>query len=166
MNSHRRVKTAAIPPVPHDVQVFVLSEILPDHCCLVLDLFHRSVTVLRFEEAVLASSHACFSLTPSAARVLACMLRASPASCSYQALFAALYPLGSDAGGWEPTLGLRPIRRALRALAPVLRQLGLQVVALRGQGYLLVGAPRPEETGREPAIPSRRSTEQKGRSAC
>lgn len=80
-------------------------------------------------------------LSPSASRVFLALLQAYPQYCSHQTLLAALYPAVQETPdlGWEQHV--RPIRRALHRLAPVLQAFGLEVVALRRRGYLLAPSP-------------------------
>ena len=116
---------------------------MPHDARLLLDAQTNTAILLRFEGITLASTHRSFQLTPSATRIFLCLLQAYPAFCSHQALFLTLYPLPQARDGervWQRDLALRPIRRALVALLPALRSFGLQVVALRGQGYMLTAA--------------------------
>jgi hypothetical protein len=123
------------------VQAFALPpELLSADMRLLLDSCSNTVILLHLENADLAASHSSFQLTPSAMRVFLLLLQAYPAYCSYQSLFLALYPLAQEQEAnriWQRDLALRPIRRALVALSPALRGLGLQAISLRGQGYVL-----------------------------
>lgn len=123
--------------------VFDVQGLLPHDARLLLDTQTNTAILLRFEGRALASTHRSCQLTPSATRIFLCLLQAYPAFCSYRSLFLTLYPLPKARDGerlWQRELALRPIRRALVALLPALRSFGLQVVALRGQGYLLAAA--------------------------
>ena len=122
--------------------VFALPEIFPERTQVLLDLRSSTAILLNQEsEGPTPLLHFC-QLTPSAARVFLALLEAYPQHCPYQTLFSALYPAALDGPPpvWEHYV--RPIRRALRHLAPVLRAFGLEVVALRGRGYLLAPAAR------------------------
>lgn len=123
--------------------VFDVQGLLPHDARLLLNVQTNTVILLRFEGTALASTHRSFHLTPSATRIFLCLLQAYPAFCSYRSLFLTLYPLPKARDGerlWQRDLALRPIRRTLGTLLPALRSFGLQVVALRGQGYLLAAA--------------------------
>lgn len=141
-------RTVAMPdPSTSVVSAFALQGMLPGPLRLLLDVNTNTVIALRFEGTALASSHAAFSLTPSAARILHCLLQAYPAVCSHQSLLFALYPSPRSPEAthvWERDLALRPIRRALATLVPVLRLLGIAVASLRGRGYILVEADNPK----------------------
>ena len=82
---------------------------------------------------------------PTAAPILLALLQHYPQHCPYRELFAVLYPHSRhlDEHAWEQERGraIPLIRRALKALLPILRGCGLQAHAVRGQGYVL--APRP-----------------------
>jgi DNA-binding response OmpR family regulator len=123
-------------------QVFALPEILPAHTRIVLDVQARLTLLLTLNEGEAAPLVRSFQLTPSATRVFLALLQAYPQHCPYQTLFSALYPASQEAPSavWEHYV--RPIRRALRHLSPILRAFGLEVVALRGHGYLLTPAAR------------------------
>lgn len=127
---------------PRVAQVFTLPEILPEHTRIVLDVEARLVLLLLFDEKEPAPLVRSFQLSSSAVRVFLALLQAYPQYCRYQTLFSALYPvmLDSSTPTWEHDV--RPIRHALRSLAPVLQAFGLAVVALRGRGYLLVPCTR------------------------
>ena len=137
-------KTSTLSPLPSQqaTWVFALPEILPEHTRLLLDSHARTAILLHLDEKEPIPSVHSFPLTPSAARIFLALLQAYPQYCPYHTLFAALYPasLGEPSSVWEHTV--RPIRRALVALAPVMRAFGLEVIALRGHGYLLAPAAR------------------------
>ncbi len=147
-------KASTLSPLPSQqaTWVFALPEILPEHTRVVLDAHARTAILLRLDEKEPIPSVRSFPLTPSAARIFLALLQAYPQYCPYHTLFTALYPAsqGEPSSVWEHTV--RPIRRALVALAPVMRAFGLEVVALRGRGYLL--APAARFTG----LPNRRQT--------
>lgn len=73
-----------------------------------------------------------FPLTPSATQVFLTLLQAYPHACSYQSLFRSLSPLASTHAEREEVgeskLAVSPIRRALKAPLPTLRNLGWQVI--------------------------------------
>lgn len=142
MFEERRATIVAPEVIPKAAQVFALTEILPEQTQIVLDVQARLALLLKLDEGKTAPLVRSFQLTPSAARVFLALLEAYPQHCPYQTLFLVLYPAPLDTSSpvWEPYV--RPIRRALRHLAPVLRAFGLEVVALRGRGYLLASAAR------------------------
>ncbi|HEU5376970.1 MAG TPA: helix-turn-helix domain-containing protein [Ktedonobacteraceae bacterium] len=101
------------------------------------------------------------SLTPASTRLFLALLQAYPWPCSYQSLYHVLYPSPKrtdDNDWWEQVkdLALPMIRRALKKLAPALRAGRVQVIALRGQGYLL--APATRQTPRQGEAPDERKT--------
>lgn len=135
--------TILSPEVSHRAaQVFTLPEILPAHTRIVLDVEARLVLLLMLDEREPVPLVRSFQLSSSSVRVFLALLQAYPQYCQYQTLFSALYPvtLGSPTPIWEHYV--RPVRRALRYLTPVLQAFGLAVVALRGRGYLLVPCTR------------------------
>jgi hypothetical protein len=123
------------------VHLFALPELLPASVRLLLDVQTSTALLFRLEGTEVAPFPHSFPLTPSSARVLFALLEAYPRYCSYRSLFALLYPLPSEqeepGRWWQQELAVRPIRRALVTLLPLLRFLDLQVVSLRGQGYVL-----------------------------
>ncbi|HEU5378023.1 MAG TPA: helix-turn-helix domain-containing protein [Ktedonobacteraceae bacterium] len=129
-----------------DVRVFALPEILPERVRVVLDVNSRMALLLDLDGEETAPLLHSSQLTPSAARVFLALLQAYPQHCSYQALLAVLYPSSPEGSSSAWDRHVRPIRRALVALAPVLRAFGLEVVSLRGHGYLLASAPHPSDT--------------------
>ncbi len=142
MFEERRAAIVSSEVIPKAAQVFALSEILSEQTQIVLDVQARLAVLLKLDGGKTAPLVRSFQLTPSAARVFLALLEAYPQHCPYQTLFVALYPAPLDTSSpvWEQYV--RPIRRALRHLAPVLRAFGLEVVALRGRGYLLASAAR------------------------
>lgn len=129
-------------PVLRSAQSFALTGLLPAHSCLALDVRSGLVLLLDLsapeQEPFLCSC----VVTPAAARLLQALAQAYPSCCSYQQIFLTLYHTEGQHGSpvWDPALGMRPVRRARFALAPALRVLGLEVVALPRRGYLLTRA--------------------------
>lgn len=124
------------------VFLFPLPEMLPQNVRLLLHVETNTALLLRIEEGEVTSCHGLFHLPPSATRIFLCLLQAYPEACSYHALFLTLYPLSQKHHTeqvWEREhdLALRPIRRALASLSPVLRCFSLHVASLRGWGYVL-----------------------------
>jgi hypothetical protein len=122
------------------VHTFTLPELLPPHARLLLDTHTSSALLVHLENADLAASPRSFQLTPASTRVFLLLLTSYPIHCSYHSLFVALYPLDQQQEAsriWQRDLALRPIRRAIVTLLPALRGLDLQVVSVRGQGYVL-----------------------------
>jgi hypothetical protein len=137
------------------VSVFVLPGILPADRRLLLDPVTHTAILLAVEGSDAAPMFSSFQLTPSATTVFLMLLQAYPHYCSYQSLFHSLYPptLAQDERDqvWERKLAIPPIRRALKALLPALRSFGLQVISLRGQGYVLASADEPARRTRDNA---------------
>jgi DNA-binding response OmpR family regulator len=146
MTSKRSSPGFAAVPTGKAARVFALPEILPEGVRVVLDVDSHTALLLNLNGEETAPLLRSFQLTPSAARVFLALLQAYPQHCSYQNLLAVLYPSSpeSPSSAWD--YHVRPIRRALVALAPVLRAFGLEVVALRRHGYLLASAPHPSGT--------------------
>jgi biotin operon repressor len=117
---------------------------------LLLDPETHTAIVLTIEGSDAVPMLRSFSLTPSATRVFLTLLQAYPHYSSFQSLFRSLYPSPPAQDGqelaWERALSVTPVRRALKALLPMLRSLGWQVVSLRGQGYVLA---RTHEASRQ-----------------
>ena len=122
---------------PQTTQVFVLPEVLPAHRRIVLNVHAHVAVLLELDGENPAPLVRSFPLSPSASRIFLALLQAYPRHCPYSTLFLALYPASQGVASerWEQYV--RPIRRALRYLTPVMRSFGLQVIALRGHGYLL-----------------------------
>jgi hypothetical protein len=122
---------------PQTTQVFVLPEVLPAHKRIVLNVHAHVAVLLELDGENPAPLVRSFPLSPSASRIFLALLQAYPQHCPYPTLFLALYLASQEAlsEGWEQYV--RPIRRALRYLTPVMRSFGLQVIALREHGYLL-----------------------------
>ena len=143
------------PPKPF---VVPLPGIFPPRTHLILDAVRRVTLVLqqdREEHLTVISSS---SLTPSATKLLVALVQTYPEPCSYDLLFAALYPshTHSKARLWDQDLALRPIRRGMWNLAPALKPLGLLVVSVRKHGYVLTGTTplRLPSTAEGPLLPS------------
>ncbi|HEU5383835.1 MAG TPA: hypothetical protein VFV38_51200 [Ktedonobacteraceae bacterium] len=136
--------------MPQAAQAFPLPGILPEQTQILLDTHARTAILLKLETEKSTPLLRTFQLTPSAARIFQALLQAYPQYCPYQTLLSALYPGSQEAFApvWEQRV--RPIRRALMALAPVLQSFGLGVVSLRGHGYLLTPA-TPSSKKRQPA---------------
>src|SRR5579885_1388497 len=121
--------------------VFPLPGLLPADRRLLLDPETHTAIVLTIEGSDAVPMVRSFSLPPSATRVFLTLLQAYPHYSSFQSLFRSLYPSSSaqdrQEPAWERALSVTPVRRALKALLPMLRSLGWQVVSLRGQGYVL-----------------------------
>lgn len=145
MMSKRSSPGSASLPTSKAAHVFTLPEILPERVQVILDVNARMALLLKLCGEETDPLLYAFQLTPSAARVFLALLQAYPQHCSYPALLAALYPSSPEnpSSAWDHHV--RPIRRALVALAPVLRAFGLDVIALRGHGYLLASAPHPRD---------------------
>ncbi len=131
-------------------QVFALPGILPEQTWILLDAHARMVIFLKLNSGDSPPRVRAFQLPPSATRIFLALLNAYPQYCSYQTLLSALYPASQEETTpvWEHRV--RPIRRALVALAPVLQCFGLDVVALRGRGYVLAPAALSTKKRRAP----------------
>lgn len=123
-------------------QIFALPALLPEDARVLLDPSTCLMLVLRTRQEEMVGIELVAPLAPSAFRVLLALCQAAPHPCSYGTLFAALYPAqeGEPEPPWNPAVGLRPLRRALALLLPLLPACDLQVVALRGRGYMLLSA--------------------------
>ncbi len=139
--------------------VFVLPGILPADRRLLLDPETHTAILLALEGSDAVPMFRSFQLTPSATAVFFTLLQAYPHYCSYQSLFHSLYPPGPAPSEreqvWEKELALPPVRRALKKLLPALRSFGLQVISLRGQGYVLASAHAPARRNRDDAPQSK-----------
>lgn len=118
--------------------------LFPDHIQLLLDLSARTVVLLHLGEGESVSLLRSQSLTPSGAKVLLALLQAYPKHCGFERLFACLdLPQPEEEGmyggghGTDWEMVVRPIRRAIATLPPVLAAFGLQLHSLRNKGYLL-----------------------------
>jgi DNA-binding winged helix-turn-helix (wHTH) protein len=117
---------------------FVLPGVLPAETWLLLDAEAHTVTLLTLQGAERIPTFRSFQLTPSATTIFLTLLQAYPQSCSYQSLFDSLYPQQANREQvWEKSLAVPPVRRALKALLPMLRSFRLRVISLRGHGYVL-----------------------------
>ncbi|HEU5381849.1 MAG TPA: hypothetical protein VFV38_41035 [Ktedonobacteraceae bacterium] len=116
---------------------------------LLVDPQGHAILLLRLDDERRVSLLRSLPLSDSAARIFWELWRVYPAPCSYRDLFLALYPLPQEAEErtWARDFALRPIRRAVMALTPALRELGLAVVSLRGQGYVLTSSTTLPEAG-------------------
>jgi hypothetical protein len=126
---------------PSLASLFLFVEMLPADRRLLLDPGAHTAILFKGDGAWGDLQFHSFSLTPSAAQLFFTLLQAYPHYCSYHMLFCALYastPRQDELGRIEDsTLMVLPVRRALKTLLPTLRSLGLQVISLRGQGYVL-----------------------------
>ncbi len=128
--------------------VFVLPGILPADRRLLLDPETHTAILLALVGSDAGPMFRSFQLTPSATTIFFTLLQAYPQHCSYQTLFCSLYPPMPEEGEhewlWERALAVPPVRRALKALLPALRTFGLQVISLRGRGYILAAIADPK----------------------
>lgn len=143
LRSHQRTGSPSVAAGPSSpvALTFRFPELFPRHACLLVDASTNTAILLCFEGGSQVGSHPCFRLTSSATRVLLALLSAYPASCSYRTLCQTLFPLSRGHARqprWEKKRDLRPVRRVLATLQPFLHHLGMQVISLRGQGYLLI----------------------------
>lgn len=129
--------------------VFLLPGILPTDRKLLLDRETRTALLIAVEGSDAVPAVRSFLLTPSSTTVFFALLQAYPQYCSYQSLFrarsASTAAQNQQSWNWDKAFAVPPIRRALKTLLPTLRSLGLQVVSLRGQGYVLASAQEPGE---------------------
>ena len=134
----RTERQQTIVPAP-GVWMFDLA--LPEQTRLLFDVRARTVALFSTQHE---TSHAvllpAFRLTPTETQVLLVLCQAYPHHASHHALCAALSPYTSSPHTHEWGLQ-RSLRRALGTLAPLLHQLGLQIVTLRTTGYQLVLLP-------------------------
>ena len=144
-------------PAFFPAQAFALPGLLPPQTCLLLDLRTSTALLLHLDAAGTTPLVCAYRLKPSAARVFLALLQVYPRCCEYPHLFTMLYATVDEVHRptWDPVIGLRPIRRALFALAPALRFFGLETVAMRKRGYVLAAASPAEAMGQEPSAQSR-----------
>jgi hypothetical protein len=129
------------------VAVFAIPELFSADMQLRLDVETHTALFLSLQGGEAFPLVRSVSLTPASTRIFLALLQAYPWHCSHQSLYRVLYPSperADDDDWWEQVkdLALPMIRRALKKLAPALRTGGVQVIALRGQGYLLAPAMR------------------------
>ena len=149
---------------PQAAIVFAIPELFSTDMQLRLDVETHTALFVFLQGGEAFPQIRSVSLTPASTRLFLALLQAYPWPCSYQSLYRALYPSpkrADDDDWWEQVkdLALPMIRRALKKLAPALRTGGVQVIALRGQGYLLAPATRqiphqgeaPDETKTHPS---------------
>jgi biotin operon repressor len=130
--------------------VFTLPDLLPANMRLLLDPETHTAILLSLEGAESLPLFRSVPLTPASASVFLTLLQAYPLHCSHRSLYRSLYPSpeSDDDDAWwgqVKDLALPMVRRALKALLPALRICGLQVVSLRGQGYILASATMQKE---------------------
>ena len=133
--------------------VFAFPELFPAGMRLLLDGETHTAFFISLDGGESLPLLRSVPLTPASATVFLALLKAYPLHCSHRSLYRALYPstehIDEDAWwGQVKDLALPMMRRALKTLLPALRTCGLQVVSLRGQGYLLTSAIRhPKHQG-------------------
>lgn len=120
------------------------TPLFPDHIQLLLDLSTRTAVLLyvgKGESVLLLRSQ---QLTFSGAKVLLAILQAYPKHCDFEKLFACLdlpqpriETMYGNGHGTDWELAIRPVRRAIATLTPILPAFGLQMISLRNKGYLL-----------------------------
>lgn len=145
--------------------VFDFPEMLPAKTRLLLDPVTHTALLLSVEGVESFSLCCSFPLTPSTEQVFLSLLQAYPRYCSHRSLFLALSP-GSESTNehvWvqEKDLAISLVRRALKSLLPAFRACGLQAISLRGRGYMLAAATRPNTLAPEPAEKQASSQQQK-----
>lgn len=141
--------------------VFAIPELFSTSMQLRLDVETHTALFVSLQGGEAFPQVRSVPLTPASARLFLALLQAYPWHCSHQSLYLALYPSPErvdDADWWEQVkdLALPMIRRALKKLAPALRTGGVQVISLRGQGYLL--APATRQTPQQGEAPDERKT--------
>jgi len=118
--------------------------LFPDRIWLLLDLSARTAVLLRLGEGESVSLLRSRQLTPSGAKVFLALLQAYPQHCEFARLFASLdlpqpekETMYGEKHGADWEIAVRPVRRAIATLAPMLAAFGLQLLSLRNRGYLL-----------------------------
>ena len=134
--------------------VFAYPELFPADMRLLLDGETHTALFVSLEAGDARPVFRSLPLTPASATIFLALLQAYPAYCSHRVLYRCLYPSpeSDDEDAWwgqVKDLALPMIRRALKTLLPALRICGLQVVSLRGQGYLLTSATTAKERQEE-----------------
>ena len=120
------------------------APLFPEHLQLLLNLSVRTAVLLRLSEDESISLLHSQLFTPSGAKIFLALLQTYPKHCEFTHLFACLdlpqpeaKPLYSRKRRTDWELAIRPVRRAIAALAPLLPGFGLQTISLRNKGYLL-----------------------------
>ena len=120
---------------------FSLPGLLPDNHTLVVNLSIRTAILFRNEESggpQIVTQHL---FSRNGLRVLVPLLQAYPNYCPYEILLSSLFPISIDQSRtllqekWEAAV--RPVRRAIGGIMTGLQSFGLEVISLRGMGYLL-----------------------------
>lgn len=149
--AQRNSSNPSSPPVA--ASVFALPGLLPDGIRLLVDPVTRCVIVIPVIGMEPDSLLRSFPLSPSATHLFLALLRAYPHHCSYHALFRTLYPCASGItahnNAWDRQIMRHAVRRARKALMPVLRECGLQALAVRDQGYVLAAASKANKNVRK-----------------
>ena len=149
--AQRNFSNPSSPPVA--ASVFALPGLLPDGIRLLVDPVTRCVIVIPVIGMEPDSLLRSYPLSPSATQLFFALLQAYPHHCSYHMLFRTLYPcaleIAAHDNAWDRQIMLHAVRRARKALMPVLRACGLQALAVRGQGYVLAAAPQAHANARE-----------------
>ncbi len=122
------------------------DSLFPDHIQLLLDFSTRTAVLLRSDEGGAVSLLHSQQLTPSGFNVFLALLQAYPRPCLFTTLFACLAlpqpkvtPEVLPFNGRDPdwVIAVRPLRRVVSTLTPMVSAFGLQVISLRNKGYLL-----------------------------
>lgn len=120
---------------------FSLPGLLPDNHTLIVNSAIRTATLFRNEESGGAHIVTQHLFSRNGMRVLVPLLQVYPDYCPYEILLASLFPISIDQcrtllqEEWE--VAVRPVRRAIGGIMTGLRSFDLQVISLRGMGYLL-----------------------------
>jgi hypothetical protein len=146
------IKTILPVPIPavSPPQSFALPGILSEGTHVLVDQTARIVS-LQVAERLVGSR----KLSPAAMSVLLGLLQAYPRFCSYEQLFALRFGMDLERRPveWEPEVGLPPIRYAISVLVPALHDFGMDVLAVRGQGYVLAPLVVKAKTESQSLIP-------------
>jgi hypothetical protein len=120
---------------------FSLQGLLPADHILALKPSKYTASLLTYEAGAGPRQLNLFQFSPNGMRVLIPLLQAYPDHCSHDVLLASLFDISLETchelmqESRQPTM--RPLRRAISSIRDGLREFGLTVWPVRGEGYML-----------------------------
>ena len=120
---------------------FSLPGLLPEDHILIVNTSIRTATLVQYEASGGTPNVTQHVFSRNGIRVFVPLLQAYPDYCPYDVLLASLFPISIDQRRmllqkeWE--VAIRPVRRAIGGIMTGLQSFGLEVISLRGLGYLL-----------------------------
>ena len=120
---------------------FSLPGLLPEDHTLIVNLSIRTATLVQYETSGRTPNVTQHVFSRNGIRVFVPLLQAYPDYCPYDVLLASLFPISIDQSRtllqekWEAAV--RPVSRAIGGIVTGLQSFGLEVISLRGLGYLL-----------------------------